>query len=284
MAYEQPTLEQMRAFLISQGVFPQNEVYDDGASMLGQNPDMQQVGFKVPKMPKAQVLTTTKQSPLPISTVPQSSTKSITPTYYHGTVLKDTNRDKGIQSFNYGHPDNLKFFTPSPEFASEYAGTHVPNWEYAHVDEIEGLEPGGTVYPVNIDLGKHWDYATKEGLEEIKNFLRQERDATNPTQHDEYKALKKGYWEDIERNYDFLDYLKNKGYDSISMKENGVKNIGVWNTDNIKSIFGADDIATDSTPIKKALGGLMQKHKSNDMPSPLQYTKIKILKTRKETT
>jgi hypothetical protein len=49
---DQPTLEQMRAFLISQGKFPQDERYDDGTSLLGQNSDMQQVGFKIPKVPK----------------------------------------------------------------------------------------------------------------------------------------------------------------------------------------------------------------------------------------
>ena len=49
---EGPSLEQMRAFLMSQGVFPQNAAFDDGVSLLGQNLDMQQVGFKVPKMPK----------------------------------------------------------------------------------------------------------------------------------------------------------------------------------------------------------------------------------------
>jgi hypothetical protein len=49
---EGPSLEQMRAFLMSQGVFPQNAAFDDGASLLGQNPDMQQVGFKIPKISK----------------------------------------------------------------------------------------------------------------------------------------------------------------------------------------------------------------------------------------
>jgi hypothetical protein len=49
---EGPSLEQMRAFLMRQGVFPQNAAFDDGASLLGQNSDMQQVGFKIPKISK----------------------------------------------------------------------------------------------------------------------------------------------------------------------------------------------------------------------------------------
>jgi len=49
---EGPSLEQMRAFLMNQGIFPQNAAFDDGASLLGQNPDMQQVGFKIPKISK----------------------------------------------------------------------------------------------------------------------------------------------------------------------------------------------------------------------------------------
>jgi hypothetical protein len=47
---ERPTLEQMRAALRSEYGPVEAPVYDDGASLLGQNPDMYQVGmFKTPK-------------------------------------------------------------------------------------------------------------------------------------------------------------------------------------------------------------------------------------------
>ena len=217
-------------------------------------------GGKVGKLKKVvQAITgSSKKDPTQAANVAATNEVAAKPkpkkVYYHGTMAKEIDSSKGIQTFDFGHPDNLKFFTPAPEFASEYAGVHVPNWKGAQVNEIEG-EPGGSIYPVHIELGKHWDYSTKEGREEIKNFLKEERESTRPTRDPEYKDLKEGYWENIERNYDFLDYLRNKGYDSITMNENGIRNIGVWNTNNIKSVF-------EEEPTKKALGGLIQKYEN----------------------
>ena len=45
-------LAQMKAFLLSQSLYPKEETFDDGAYLLNQNPDMQQVALKVPKIPK----------------------------------------------------------------------------------------------------------------------------------------------------------------------------------------------------------------------------------------
>ena len=45
-------LAQMKAFLLSQSLYPKEETFDDGAYLLNQNPDMQQVALKIPKIPK----------------------------------------------------------------------------------------------------------------------------------------------------------------------------------------------------------------------------------------
>ena len=54
MPYDDDSAElaQMKAFLLSQSLYPKEATFDDGAYLLGQNPDMQQVALKIPKMPK----------------------------------------------------------------------------------------------------------------------------------------------------------------------------------------------------------------------------------------
>lgn len=115
------------------------------------------------------------------------------------------------------------FFSPDPEFAAEYAKSR-----------------GGNVIPAYISAKKVWDYENPNDLKVFQRYLKlSDEDIKLPQGFDageQYIEAAKGSWSFIESR-EFQTFLKRSGYDGFYVEDAGVKNIGVFEPTQIKSVF-----------------------------------------------
>jgi hypothetical protein len=129
---------------------------------------------------------------------------------YHGT-------GKDFDAFQE-NKRGVHFLSPSPDFANKYAGS-----EYSvAVGESPNVIPAyvKAVNPFDFENKKHVNaVAVKAGL--TPNAI---------------KEVKQGLWSRIE-DRTIMDAIKKLGFDGVYVKEEGVKNLGVFAPEQIKSIF-----------------------------------------------
>lgn len=129
---------------------------------------------------------------------------------YHGT-------GKDFEAFQENRR-GVHFLTPSPKFANKYAGE-----EYSvAVGESPNVIPAyvKSVNPFDFENKSHVNtIAIKAGL--TPNAI---------------KEVKKGLWSRIE-DRTIMDAIKKSGFDGVYVKEEGVKNLGVFAPEQIKSVF-----------------------------------------------
>jgi hypothetical protein len=162
---------------------------------------------------------------------------------YHGTLYD--NFEQFSRSRSGAH-----FFSPDPKFASEYA--KLPG---------KGIVQGGNVIPVYIKASNPFDYenatqrkAVIEKVLELHGKKRPDGELAilipeKPTFSDPNKSgfnamnldstlagKDSGNWALIETK-EIQDAIKSLGFDSFYAKELGVKNLGVYDPTQIKSVF-----------------------------------------------
>jgi hypothetical protein len=129
---------------------------------------------------------------------------------YHGT-------GKDFEAFQENRR-GVHFLTPSPKFANKYAGE-----EYSvAVGESPNVIPAyvKSVNPFDFENKSHVNtIAIKAGL--TPNAI---------------KEVKQGLWSRIE-DRTIMDAIKKSGFDGVYVKEEGVKNLGVFAPEQIKSTF-----------------------------------------------
>ena len=129
---------------------------------------------------------------------------------YHGT-------GKDFEAFQE-NKRGVHFLSPSPQFANKYAGN-----EYSvAVGESPNVIPAyvKATNPFDFENKKHVNaVAVKAGL--TPNAI---------------KEVKQGLWSRIE-DRTIMDAIKKLGFDGVYVKEDGVKNLGVFAPEQIKSIF-----------------------------------------------
>lgn len=154
---------------------------------------------------------------------------------YHGT-------GKDFDTFQKQMGRQL-FFSPDPEFASEYAKSQ-----------------GGNVLPVYIKAKNVWDFENPDDMAALQKFLKlSDEDVQLPQGFDEgeqYLAAARGDWSYIESR-DFQKFLKQGGYDGFYVEDAGVKNLGVFESSQIKSVF--NERPTNDPNILKQGEGLSDK-------------------------
>jgi len=190
--------------------------------------------------------------------------KQFTPGFYHGSPsnkIKEFDPSKGsIPDVKDHITPNVTFVTPKPEFAESF----LP----------EGFDStyrtGSTMYPVNVNLGKHFDPNTPEGSEVVRQYLlnkyKKEADtygfdeAMNQ-KHEHYMdklTHPVNNWKLLE-NPEILDYLKNTGHNSFSVTEGGIKNVGIFDPKHIRGKFAKyNPEDAESADFMKAAGGAVQ--------------------------
>ena len=145
----------------------------------------------------------------------------------------------------------MSFVTPDTEFANEYAG------ESKQSDKMSGA-----VYPVHVQVKNPFDYENLKHVRAIVKLLKPTDDkwamhyGKNPQQiHD---SLASGAWEYIEDPY-VQAAAKKLGHDAMYMNEHGIKNLGVFNPNVIKSAIGnRGTYDTREADINKAKGGIIK--------------------------
>lgn len=139
--------------------------------------------------------------PMPLNLTPEEIAyrNEFEPGFFHGSTKPFTNlRSKQLQ-------DPI-FITKEPGLANQFA-----------IHSMYDV-PTGAVYPVSARLGKTWDYETAAGQKEIENFIKK-----FPLSKEELENLKSGYWHAVERP-NFINFLKEKGYDSFATREGSQAN------------------------------------------------------------
>jgi hypothetical protein len=187
-----------------------------------------------------------------------------TPGFYHGSPsnnIKAFDPSKGDRAFP---TEGVTFLTKEPEFAHSFIDVHKNKtrggWDY---------DKGSTIYPVSANLGKHFDPATPEGSEAIKQYLMNKyRKEANTNYFDEALNQKHEYmmdrltdpvnnWKLLE-SPGLLDHLKNTGHNSFAVTEGGIKNVGVFNPADIRGKFAKFNPEHAADPdFMKAKGGLV---------------------------
>ena len=145
----------------------------------------------------------------------------------------------------------MSFVTPDTEFANDYAG------ENKKADKMSGA-----VYPVHVQVKNPFDYENPAHVNAVAKLLKPTDNkwamhyGKNPKQiHD---RLASGAWEYIE-DPDVQAAAKKLGHDALYMNEHGIKNLGVFNPNAIKSAIGNRGTYDINEPhMNKAAGGVVK--------------------------
>ena len=172
--------------------------------------------------------------------------KQFTTGFYHGSPspnIKEFDPTKSAKDPMYTTP-KATFVTRDPEFAESFLS----------MNNSGKIKSGSTMYPVNVNLGQHWNPNTPEGQAVISEFI-----TTHPKRVNLEKGLKRGDWTAIE-NSDFLEHLKNTGHDTFHVVEGGIPNVGVLKPQNIRGKFAKfNPEDAESADFMKAAGGSIVK-------------------------
>lgn len=202
-------------------------------------------------------------SPAEMKAAIEAFKKQFTPGFYHGSPsnkIKAFDPKKGSLSGVKEEEKivpNVTFVTPKPEFAESF----LP----------EGLDTsyrtGSTIYPVSVNLGKHFDPHTPEGSETIRQYLldKYKKEADTYGFEDAISQKHEHYmdkltdpvnnWKLLE-NPEILKHLQSSGHDTFSVTEGGVKNVGVFEPHNIRGKFAKFNPEDAADPdFMKAAGG-----------------------------
>lgn len=196
-----------------------------------------------------------KLTPAQMKKAVEEFKKKFTTGFYHGSPspdIKSFNPEKSKKDFPI---DGVTFVSPNPDFASSFA----PN------------KKGATMYPVSVNMGKHFDPHTPEGNEAIKQFLLDKYQKEAGTDYFE-EAIKQKHehlmdkltdplntWKTLE-SPEMLNYLRSSGHDTFKVVEGGVPNVGIFKPQNIRGKFAKfNPEDADSPEIMKAAGGRIVK-------------------------
>ena len=172
--------------------------------------------------------------------------------FYHGSSSPN------IKAFDpLKNTDPMKLETPGVTFATrdpDFAESFLPG------SERGGYKAGATMYPVSINLGKHWHPNQPESQQVVEDYLKKmyPHEANPDDLKDIKKDMLQAKWTDIE-NPNFLQHLRDTGHDTFHVMEGGIPNVGVFEPQNIRGKFAAFNPEDAASPeIMKASGGSVE--------------------------
>jgi hypothetical protein len=176
---------------------------------------------------------------------------SVPDVMYHGTTKDFSSFDPTIQSNNVdpNHIINrgMTFLSPSPNLSNMYAG----------------LEKGANVMPVHTNVSNPFDFKNPQHVENLASKIAKNSGyypSVIPEKTSEiYSNLldANGQWSHYEQPH-IINAIKDLGHDSMYLNEDGVKTLGVFNPNKIKSAIGNEGTYNPLNPdITKAEGGLI---------------------------
>ena len=186
-----------------------------------------------------------KLTPAQMKAAIEEFKKKFTGGFYHGSPsnkIKAFDPDKGSKPEEWRTP-GVTFVTRDPEFAESFLPGSKNN----------NFKTGATMYPVSVNLGKHWHPNTEEGKATIQNYL----DSTT-REYPSKGLLNRADWTEVEHPT-FLDHLRNEGYNTFHVMEGGIPNVGVFDPKNIRGKFAKYNPEDAESPdFMKAEGGPVQ--------------------------
>jgi DNA-directed RNA polymerase subunit K/omega len=158
--------------------------------------------------------------------------------------------------------EGVTFVTRDPDFADSFLDMHrkgktsgASDWEY---------DKGSTVYPLSVNLGKHFVPGSPEGKVAISEFVKNlpaDPDAVMSAAK-RAELLQSGAW-DVMEDPRFLQYLRDTGHDTFTVMEGGVPNVGIFDPKNIRGKFAKfNPEDAESADFMKAKGGSVQHFQS----------------------
>ena len=202
-----------------------------------------------------------KPTPAQMKAAVEAFKNRFTPGYYHASPspnIKAFDPTKSKKPEEYITP-GVTFLSQNPKFVHDYLP--MKGTASKMVGQPDQYVTGGTIYPVSANLGKQFDFETPEGRAVTKAFI---KDRLIP-QEGEKKAAnwlagmqdELNTWRSLEHP-DFLEHLKNQGYNSFAVKEAGINNVGIFDPKNIRGKFAKYNPEDAESPdFMKAEGGLV---------------------------
>jgi hypothetical protein len=151
---------------------------------------------------------------------------------YHGTT-----KDFSIFQTQNG----AVFVTPSKSFANKFA---MGDMLFTDSDTV--IAPAGAnVMPVYVRAERPFDFENPSDIKAVRQLL-------DPSDRKRFSdGAASGKWQDIE---DFLDVIKDAGFDGAYVLEQGVKNLAVFSPNQLKSATGNIGTFEPTSPdIRKSL-------------------------------
>lgn len=195
----------------------------------------------------------------------QAYKAKFTPGFYHGSPspnIKAFDSTKGTKPPEW-HTPGVTFVTKNVDFAHDY----VPG--KATIEKMVGQPDqymtGATVYPLNVNLGKHFDPNTAEGQQVISEYIAKKNRNAMPDELENKTSRMMdrltdpiNTWGTMEHP-ELLQHLRDTGHDSFAVTEAGVNNVGVFEPHNIRGKFAEFNPEEAMNPdFMKAEGGSVQ--------------------------
>ena len=169
------------------------------------------------------------------------------PVYYHGTSAREDFSVFDPEKRPTPKSSSAVFMTPSKEWSSDWIDTNPEILE-----KFPSSKP--RVMPLITRAKNSFDYENPEHVQAVVGRAKLPK-AFTP----DYVAerIGEGNWNFIE-DQNIQKAIKDQGFDSFFVKEKGVKNLGVFNPADVKSLFNRGSYSEDPD-ISKAKGGVVLK-------------------------
>lgn len=162
---------------------------------------------------------------------------------FHGTTY-DFGEFKPVNPLNAG-VRGVYFTSPDPSVAEDFAGRDfaakgVSYWE------------GGNMMPLYVRAENPFDYENKEHVKALIDKINERQKQGDPAMkidvEETQMEIEAGKWSTIE---DFIDIIKEFGHDGLYAHEGYTKNLGVFNPNQMKSIFNGGEFGVNNNDILK---------------------------------
>jgi hypothetical protein len=192
------------------------------------------------------------QSVLPAAEREANLAKFLEPSKEKRLMYHGTGRD--IKEFKPGSANSV-FVSPSSENAEAF-GYH------SHLIDTKNNVPSAeNVMPLYVQVENPFDYENPAHIEALREYAEANKHGPKSLGR-RIDFIPKGNWEDIEAG-NVQDALKELGHDSFYVKEDDMKNLGIYDPKKVKSAIGNRGTYDITDPdITKAKGGVIHMAKA----------------------
>jgi hypothetical protein len=148
---------------------------------------------------------------------------------YHGTTQDFENFDPQSRGAIFATPENEEFLRP---YLGRFFNTKTGSFEFA---------PGANVRPVYIDAKKPFDFENEDHVKSVVKWMKNNIPDSADIAESIGKKLGGGEYYEIERP-SVQKAIRGLGFDGFFINENGVKNIAVFDPQQVKSAISDPDI------------------------------------------